>query len=709
MVKITLRLLVFFILSGSAFWSADAQILIKDINPGTNGSTIYPGGIVGNKLFFIAYDSKSSELWVSDREIDSTYMIGPVLPGLDGTPNNESHFLVFKDSLLVFTAYFNSNDVNLYSTNGSLEGTQFIKTLAQGRNIMNELVGFNDKFYFPGYDAAHRTELWESDGSESGTHHLLNTLTGKPARSPINFTNYNNRLWFTSLGQPWYIDDDSLKLADSYYPNTSNYSLQLFAGSDTDPAYFIQPYLFGQPYNILLNKRLVKVNPDASIEVIDTTLKAESNILAYKNQSLIYSEKLNEGLLYIADIKSLNAKTGEISVLTSFSVTNSIGINPGWVDGNDNVFLSINIGGFMELWVTDGSPSGTSKIDFAPGSTGQTVYFIADTENGGYLGASGNIFFNAGINGSDQHLWISDGTDSGTERIEVDGQPIKFSNYGFHHYANGIVFIASHPDYGNEIFYSDGTSAGTKLLADVIPGTNSPFSYTLGIISDTLFLVSTPNTDYGTELYALPIDLCEDVVCPEGFECVYGECLPIDYCAEVVCPEGHVCYEGGCFEGCLDGSCVELGPNLAAGHNATIELDAGFGYDVYEWSTGENEQKIKVKTSGRYWVTAYNLAGGYFGSDTLSVIFECDPQGLCPEGFECIDGYCINTDPCADVSCPEGEVCFQGAVFPAVLITAHQICAFLVRSLLLLPVRMYRVRKVMSAMKVDVFLMPVQM
>ncbi|MCF8380201.1 MAG: T9SS type A sorting domain-containing protein [Bacteroidales bacterium] len=656
MIKITPILLFIFFFSGSAFWSADAQILIKDFYPGPSSSTIGFSGKIGDKLFFTATDP-SSELWLSDRATGSINMVGPVLPGVDGVVTFNSKFLLFRDSLLVFTTSSN-NDVNLYFTDGSISGTQHIKTLTNSFPVLKNLLSFNNKMYFQAWDNIHGTEIWESDATESGTHHLLNPLNGKPVKSPVNFTQYNNRLWFSSLGQFWYIDSLSLHLSDYYYPNTS-YSLELFVNTDAEPAYFIQPF------NNALNKRLVKVNPDASIEILDTTLLDKTLLLSYKNKKLLYNEVSTDVYPYTRKIISLDAITGDTSLLISFTSTNLSNGFTGWIPGNKNVFLSLYNGSqLMDFWVTDGTPAGTSRIDILAGVTSGTVYFLSDTENGGFIGASGNIFLNV-RKGEDIHLWITDGSSAGTQRIEVEGQPLSnISSSTFLHYGNGFVFDAYHPLYGTELWYSNGTNSGTKLLADMTPGTKSTSFLPLSVNQDTLFMAANLSSDYGRELYAYPIDLCEGVVCPEGFECIYGECLPIDYCVEVLCPEGQVCYQGGCFEGCLDGSCVEIGPNLAAGHNATIEIDAGSGYDVYEWSTGENEQKIKVKTSGRYWVTAYNLAGGYFGSDTLSVIFECDPNGLCPEGFECIDGYCINTDPCADVSCPEGEVCFQGGCFP---------------------------------------------
>ncbi|MCV2890978.1 hypothetical protein [Ruegeria aquimaris] len=123
----------------------------------------------------------------------------------------------------------------------------------------------------------------------------------------------------------------------------------------------------------------------------------------------------------------------------------------------------------IELWRTDGTADGTVQVaDIAGGSTsgspnditvlGDTVVFSA---YGGFRpGASGG-----------RELWVSDGTETGT-RLLVDinpglegSDPAELTRLG-----NRIIFEADDGTTGEEIWITDGTASGTVQLADLTPG-----------------------------------------------------------------------------------------------------------------------------------------------------------------------------------------------------------------------------------------------
>ncbi|MFV0471973.1 MAG: T9SS type A sorting domain-containing protein, partial [Paludibacteraceae bacterium] len=124
-----------------------------------------------------------------------------------------------------------------------------------------------------------------------------------------------------------------------------------------------------------------------------------------------------------------------------------------------------------ELCVTDGTSAGTSMVaDIHPTDT--TKYYGVKT----ILAASSTkIFFvgNNGVNGFE--LWISDGTTGGTQMVNdiVPGLP-GFSSSSPNQHVGTIIneklyFFAKDATNGYEPWVSDGTAAGTFMLANTNP------------------------------------------------------------------------------------------------------------------------------------------------------------------------------------------------------------------------------------------------
>ncbi len=79
---------------------------------------------------------------------------------------------------------------------------------------------------------------------------------------------------------------------------------------------------------------------------------------------------------------------------------------------------------------------------------------------------------------------------------------------------------------------------------------------------------------------------------------------------------------------------LDLGPDQEMCDNGVVTLDAGPGFDLYEWNTLSNEQSITVTESGTYIVTA--TIGCLSRSDTVEITI--DPQSFLtvgPDVFIC--------------------------------------------------------------------------
>jgi len=92
---------------------------------------------------------------------------------------------------------------------------------------------------------------------------------------------------------------------------------------------------------------------------------------------------------------------------------------------------------------------------------------------------NGVMYYSAMDNLHGRELWRSDGTPAGTymvKDISPGFQPSFDISYLATHFAtvnNHVVFTAYTPATNTELWSSDGTAAGTVMLADIKPGTES--------------------------------------------------------------------------------------------------------------------------------------------------------------------------------------------------------------------------------------------
>ncbi|MCR9243703.1 MAG: hypothetical protein NXI31_01640 [bacterium] len=119
----------------------------------------------------------------------------------------------------------------------------------------------------------------------------------------------------------------------------------------------------------------------------------------------------------------------------------------------------------VEAWITDGTPNGTQILaDANHGPASSNPSLATATRNGG------RVFFRAQSAGGGQ-LWTSDGTPLGTRLLPIRigaGSP---GISQIEALPNRVVFDANDGIHGSEPWVSNGTIAGTQLLADLEPGT----------------------------------------------------------------------------------------------------------------------------------------------------------------------------------------------------------------------------------------------
>lgn len=236
---------------------------------------------------------------------------------------------------------------------------------------------------------------------------------------------------------------------------------------------------------------LVKdINPGSASAQINDQIKVGSNILMMADNGSLGVE------LWITD----GTSAGTMLVKDIYTGSGN-GYPANFVRMGGNVYFRADHASYgFEIWKTDGTTAGTTLLkDVNPG-TADGVYTTTTFD----IVASNSMIFmplDDGVWG--RELWVSDGTSLGTTRlldtyvgsigaINAAGDPKEMTPF-----AGGILFSTFEYDLGTgtgngrELWYSDGTIAGTNRIMDIHPGAGSS--------NPTGFTVVGPNAYFSAD------------------------------------------------------------------------------------------------------------------------------------------------------------------------------------------------------------------
>ena len=169
--------------------------------------------------------------------------------------------------------------------------------------------------------------------------------------------------------------------------------------------------------------------------------------------------------------------------------------------GNQVAFTADDGEHGVELWMSDGTAPGTRLVrDINP--TGSAfvpprVFFMAT--------AGDTLFFTADDGEHGNELWRSDGTADGTRLVrDIHPGPTDSNPQFLLPAGDGVFLIADDGEHGLELWRSDGSEDGTVMVADINPtgsafGTET-FFFSFGRLGETLYFAADDG-DSGVELW----------------------------------------------------------------------------------------------------------------------------------------------------------------------------------------------------------------
>lgn len=466
------------VVAGEGLWSSDGtaagtrmvrRVQVANREGGNDDTHLIA---VGAQVFFAARDEAGWELWRSDGTAAGTVRVRDIHSGAangihfnDYTETVEPYFAALGDTLL-FMARDAATGLELWRSDGTEAGTQPVADVAAGALGLDGTLSDDDRsdvalgtirmlpaggrVFFTARPAGTTLELWETDGTAAGTR-AVTALTDDWGRvqDAVVRDEGGGAIWLHLSVHSW---REGVRLWTSDGTGSGTQSIPV-------------------PYR------------DAS----ELTATADGLIFAADDGEagweLWTSDGTAAGTRRLADLA--RGRPGlDPQALADF--------------GGTLVFSGRALPYGRELWRSDGTSDGTVLIaDVAPGARSSEPRSLTPSGE--------TLYFSAGDGVHGRELWRSDGTAAGTYLVAdiaagadaSDPDELVADGHG------GIYFFASQPGTGYELWHSDGTAAGTRLVRDIHPGENGSRSY--GDLPMLLFgealLFAAREPEYGDELW----------------------------------------------------------------------------------------------------------------------------------------------------------------------------------------------------------------
>lgn len=451
--------------------AAQGATLVKDIWRGSDtgvagcasGSTCFFGNY-GKLAIFVGDDgSTGPALWRTDGTEAGTLLVKDL--HLGSTATGAPYGFTEIGGVLVFGVDDGVSGVELWRTDGTAAGTQLLKDIwpgpASSRPSLMTRTG--NAVFFVAEDGVTGPELWKTDGTTDGTVLVADIYPGANGSSPVALVGLGNRVAFSASSpahgrEPW--------ISDGTAHGTSVVDIVVGPiGSSPTGVWSVAGEVW---FTVARNLR-------SEVWRTDGTASGTEMVYSFPGAVVFFPREF----------------TGV----------------------GDQVFFVANDGiNGEELW--GNGPDGTRLVaDVASGGSSSSPSELVES--------GGKLFFAAYIVRVGPEIYVTDGVTTRAASQFTSGggfwRPNQLTEVGQRH----IYFAADERPLGDEVWRSDGTLAGTALVADVHPtGSSAPTGFALS--GGDLFFVADDGTT-GRELWKhFPGATAQEV----GTSCSGGDVIP---------------------------------------------------------------------------------------------------------------------------------------------------------------------------------------
>ena len=524
------------------------------------------GGVLGGRLFFIGSDAATGwELWVTDGS--TTQQVADLNPGPESSLEMQATLdrpsLAAVGGVVVFLADDGVDGLQLWSSDGTVAGTQPLTdfgglTPEDGfgyEQLLAPLPVAGGRVLLTVRRPGQGIQVWGSDGTVAGTGQLaaVDEQTSAFVHGTRSFYTDSPTRCTAPLGRGLVFDalDDPNAMAGHLYfsdgvPGTAT---PLFQIQDPLSAYPTEcasngdeVLAVGGPGTAPGLWRTRGTSDDTELLSIfdenswgitlplfqrfdgaqylgwgESVLRVEPGIDPALIQELptdIWYGRFAAlpDALFIGGSDGLERSDGE----TPFEPLIPVPPSPDWIQADDltpsgsRLYFTLDTPAEgPELWSSEGKPLSTGPVVvLRPGPEGaierreiEDIWAWKPPDSRIASLGGGRVVFAADDGQSGNELWTSDGTAAGTVLIAdlvpgPDGSwPRHLSSLG-----SAVIFAADDGVHGLELWRTDGTAAGTGLLLDIVPGVDSSVPQDLTVQGGVLYF-SAWTPDAGREAW----------------------------------------------------------------------------------------------------------------------------------------------------------------------------------------------------------------
>ncbi len=448
---------------------------------------------------------------------------------LDSNPTN----LTASGGKLFFVTQDSSQGTeSLWATDGTAQGAVQLASFGESANILpsnsTPFVSAGGSVYFMGRDPSGNPGLFKTDGTVAGT-------------ALVSPTTYLGNTLAAAGGKVFFTENGPSQLELWASDGTAN--------GTTESAWFDQPVTIDVTPGVLGNSIYFTTPGSPQLFTSDGTPGGSIQLAYFADGFLGHVIGLDGKVVYVANDRThgdqlwaSDGTPGGTTALTDFTSGLSIYLTQN-VRGTIYFVTHDFSTGSSQIWTSDGTPSGTVPLAATGGSfnvagnftaVGNTIYFVGDgvsttggpvspqlwAINGGTAapvtpntswvsGPSALTALNDRVllfaaddgSGHGQELWESDGTAAGTKMVkDLNPGPAgslspndtdSGNTQNAFTVVNGTAyFSADDGAHGQELWKSDGTADGTTLVDDIDPGAASSSPQSLTNVDGTLYFVA---------------------------------------------------------------------------------------------------------------------------------------------------------------------------------------------------------------------------